>query len=237
MRSCGWFDQGIPAPGEHDQGRAEAASKSQGRKSRAARQTPEEQPGVKISIPFRSKDIRDGLHFVGVDEGDLRYPHVYTRHSVEPGTASCIFPCIDDPSSRCMWKISIKCPRTLGDAFEHHQAPHPEANGHDSGNRKRKHGEETPYQRHPDLADEDQLMEMTVICSGNLSGEQIDPLDEKKKIMTFECDNTPAQHIGFAIGPFEHIDLWSEFRTEEADEKLGANAAKIHGVLPTRSRR
>ena len=197
----------------------------------------EEQPGVKISIPFRSKNIRDGLHFAGVNEDDLRYPHVYTRHSVDPGTASCIFPCIDDPSSRCMWKVSIKCPRTLGDAFDMPQSVQSETNGIESGSRKRKHGEDSPAQQHhQDLAEEDRQMEMTVICSGNLTGEQIDPLNERKKIMTFECDNTAAQHIGFAIGPFEHIDLWSEFRTEEADEKLGANAAKIHGYcLPGRA--
>ncbi|KAH8899326.1 hypothetical protein GQ53DRAFT_873563 [Thozetella sp. PMI_491] len=204
-------------------------------KAEANGKLPDEQPGVKISIPFRSKKIRDGLHFVGLDDGDMRYPHVYTRHSVEPGTASCIFPCIDDPSSRCMWKVSIKCPRTLGDAFEQRLATQPELNGLEGGSRKRKHGDDAPIQPRHELAEEDKLMEMTVICSGNLTGEQIDPLDEKKKIMTFECDNTAAHQIGFAIGPFEHIDLWSEFRTEEADEKLGANAAKIHGYcLPGR---
>jgi transcription initiation factor TFIID subunit 2 len=79
-------------------------------------------------------------------------------------------------------------------------------------------------------------MEMTVVCSGNLAGEQIDPLDDKKKIMIFETQQSAAQHIAFAIGPFEHFQLWSEFRTEEADEKLGANAAKIHAYcLPNRA--
>ncbi|EGS17378.1 uncharacterized protein CTHT_0067030 [Thermochaetoides thermophila DSM 1495] len=173
---------------------------------------PNDKNGLKISIPFRSKHIRDGIHFVGCDEGDQRYPHVYTRHSLEPGTACCIFPCVDDPASRHPWKISIKCPRTLGDAFP-------------------RSGENTIY-----LADEERLLDLTVICSGNLIGEQIDPIDNHKKIMTFESQLTAAQHIAFAIGPFEHIDLWSEFRTEEADEKLGVNAAKIHAYcLPRRA--
>lgn len=197
----------------------------------------DEKNGIKISIPFRSKSIRDGLHFVGVDEGDLRYPHVYTRHSLEPGTASCIFPCVDDPGSRHPWKVSIKCPRTLGDALEQPLATQTAAGQASNESRKRKLGEAAPpsvpsYQ----LAEEDKLMEMTVVCSGNLSGEQIDPLDPKKKIMTFESQLSAAQHIAFAIGPFEHIQLWSEFRTEEADEKLGANAAKIHAYcLPGRA--
>ncbi|KAL1839134.1 hypothetical protein VTJ49DRAFT_1830 [Mycothermus thermophilus] len=204
----------------------------------------EEKHGIKISIPFRSKNIRDGLHFVGVDEGDLRYPHVYTLHSLEPGTASCIFPCVDDPASRHPWRISIKCPRTLGDVFGRSPAAQQSATTaalaplSPGGSRKRKLGEPpTPPASPPVfLSEEDRLMEMTVICSGNLSGEQIDPKDPRKKIMTFESQLSAAHQIAFAIGPFEHIQLWSEFRTEEADEKLGANAAKIHAYcLPRRA--
>ena len=197
----------------------------------------DEKNGIKISIPFRSKNIRDGLHFVGVDEGDSRYPHVYTRHSLEPGTASCIFPCVDDPGSRHPWKISIKCPRTLGDVFARPSPAQQAAAQPSTSGRKRK--AEDPLLTPPvppALAEEDKLMEMTVVCSGNLAGEQIDPEDDKKRIMTFESQLSAAQHIAFAIGPFEHIQLWSEFRTEEADEKLGANAAKIHAYcLPHRA--
>ncbi|KAK3941521.1 hypothetical protein QBC46DRAFT_458223 [Diplogelasinospora grovesii] len=205
----------------------------------------DEKSGTKISIPFRSKNIRDGLHFVGVDEGDSRYPHVYTRHSIEPGTASCIFPCVDDPGSRHPWKIMITCPRTLGNALEQPLATQ-QATATTlaplNGNRKRKNTDAPPTQppqppQQPQVAlvEEDKLMEMTVVCSGNLSGEQIDSKDGRKKIMTFEVAHSAAQHIAFAIGPFEHIDLSSEFRTEESDEKLGVNAAKIHAYcLPGR---
>lgn len=197
---------------------------------------PEEQPGIKISIPFSSKNIRDGLQFVGVDDLDFRYPHVYTRHSIEPGTAACIFPCIDDPGSRHPWKISIKCPRTLGDAFPQPQPAQTTELVGLNGSRKRKSEDiPQPSMRHLSLLEEDKMMDLTVVCSGNLSGEQIDPNDERKKTMTFECQSSCAQHIAFAIGPFENINLWSEFRTEEADEKLGANAAKIHAYcLPGR---
>jgi len=208
---------------------------------RADKDTTEDKDLLKVSIPFRSKRIRDGLHFAGVDDGDLRYPHVYTRHSIGPGTASCIFPCVDDPSSRHAWKVSIKCPRTVGDAFAQRlatQSAAPSA-APSTANRKRKPGENVPSPPQPcgaPMAEEDKLQELTVVCSGNLSGEQIDPADETKKIMTFECQNSAAQHIAFAVGPFEHIDLWAEFRTEEADEKLGANAAKIHAYcLPGRA--
>lgn len=195
----------------------------------------QEQKLVKISIPFRSKTIRDGLHFVGIDRGDRRYPHAYTRHSSQPGTACCLFPCVDDPRSRHAWGISIKCPRTLGDVLDRSSPTRPPVDAVTDGSRKRQadgHGSHFETV----LTEADKLMEMTVVCSGNLSGTRADPEDERKKIMTFECKFAAAHHIGFAVGPFESIDLWSEYRTEESDERLGANAAKIHAYcLPGRA--
>ncbi|KAI0517139.1 hypothetical protein F5B22DRAFT_605030 [Xylaria bambusicola] len=195
--------------------------------------------GYRISIPFELKNVHNGLHFVGVDEGDMRYPHVYTRHSVEPGTACSIFPCIDDPGCRNPWKISITCPRTLGDAFDQSLVTQqrPKSATTVAGSRKRKFGEEEPVKRDYGLTEEDKQLEMTVVCSGFLTGEVIDKNDETKKTMTFEVDNNKAaKHIGFAIGPFEHVDLWSEFRSEEDDTKLGVSAAKVHGYcLPGRA--
>ncbi|KAK8075207.1 Transcription initiation factor TFIID subunit 2 [Apiospora hydei] len=166
----------------------------------------------KITIPFTLRNIRDGLQFVGVDEADSRYPHLYTLHSVEPGIAS-----------------------TLGDGFQ--RAPVTQTSGLLNGNRKRKHGEEEPRRRRGDaFTEEDKLLELTAVCSGKLEDETLDSADETKKTMTFECHNKAARHIGFAIGPFEHVDLWSEFRTEEDDNKLGSNATKVHGYcLPGRA--
>ncbi|KAI0158207.1 hypothetical protein GGR57DRAFT_39115 [Xylariaceae sp. FL1272] len=200
--------------------------------------------GYRVSIPFELKNVNNGLHFVGVDEGDTRYPHVYTRHSVEPGTACSIFPCIDDPGCRNFWKVSITTPRTLGDALHQPLATQQHfkkvaANG--SASRKRKFGQEEPKPPAPyrefGLTEEDKLLEMTVVCSGFLTGETAHKTDESKKIMTFEVDkNKAAKHIGFAVGPFEHVDLWSEFRSEEDDQKLGVSAAKVHGYcLPGRA--
>ncbi|KAI3324484.1 hypothetical protein HD806DRAFT_492742 [Xylariaceae sp. AK1471] len=195
--------------------------------------------GYRISIPFELKNVHNGLHFAGVDEGDMRYPHIYTRHSVEPGTACSIFPCIDDPGCRNPWKISITCPRTLGDAFHQPLAAqqHLKSITALNGNRKRKFGEEEPRKRDYGLTEEDKQLEMTVVCSGFLTGEVVNRDDETKKTMTFEVDkNKAAKHIGFAVGPFEHVDLWSEFRSEEDDTKLGVSAAKVHGYcLPGRA--
>ncbi|KAJ4165176.1 hypothetical protein LMH87_006819 [Akanthomyces muscarius] len=175
----------------------------------------------KITVPFVNRNPRDGLHFVGVDSLDGRFTHMYTRHSIQPGTASCIFPCIDDHGSRCDWRVSIKHPRTLGDALQ--QAL---ATKKDSGT----------VDRSFKLAEEDKLREMSVVCSGFLVEETTDPDDESMKIMTFEPEKkVSVQKLGFAVGPFEHIDLSSEFRTEEDEVKLGMSALKVHAYcLPGR---
>ncbi|KAK1510986.1 hypothetical protein CTAM01_01559 [Colletotrichum tamarilloi] len=189
----------------------------------------------RVTIPFKTKLVRDGVQFVGVDAGDLRYPHAYTRHSIEPGTASCIFPCIDDPGTLPTWTMAVKCPRTLGDALWQPLATQ-HRNGNANGNRDRG-ANQSKADRDFALTEEDKLLEMTVVCSGILSDEIVDPEDEQKKIMTFEMEKRVAvQKIGFAVGPFEHVDLFSDFRTEENDEKLGASALKIHGYcLPGRA--
>ncbi|KAG5980508.1 hypothetical protein E4U55_003947 [Claviceps digitariae] len=198
----------------------------------------------KITIPFRNKNPRDGLHFVGVDSLDNRFTHMYSRHSIQPGTASCIFPCVDDHGARCDWRISVKFPRTLGDALQQALATQRETtttsttatatttarNGAD-GSRSREHQE-----RSMRLAEEDKLREMTAVCSGFLMEELIDPENDRKKIMTFEPEKKASvQKLGLAVGPFEHIDLSSEYRTEEDEVKLGMSALKVHAYcLPNR---
>ncbi|KUI57125.1 Transcription initiation factor TFIID subunit 2 [Cytospora mali] len=184
-----------------------------------------------ITIPFRVTQVRDGLHFVGVDAGDTQYPHVYTRHSIEPGYASSLFPCVDDRTRIEKWEISLKFPRTVGDALKQPLASHPgdSTNGGATRNQQPRRDFET--------TEEDKLLDMTAICSGTLVGEKEDPDgDVSKKVMTFNAKHCGAQHIGFAVGPFEDVDLYSAFRAEEEEVKLGGNAVKVHGYcLPGRS--
>lgn len=75
---------------------------------------------VKIMVQYTIDEIRDGMHFVGWEEGDLRYPHAYTRNSRSPGAACSLFPCLDKLTSRCTWEISIKCSKSVGDALRQH---------------------------------------------------------------------------------------------------------------------
>ncbi|KAJ8058146.1 hypothetical protein OCU04_013003 [Sclerotinia nivalis] len=196
----------------------------------AAEQASRFQP-LTITIPFVTTRVRDGLQFVGVEEGDVRFPHVYTKHSMERGVACCIFPCVDDSAMRCSWDISIKCSRTLGDALKRRPNIHNHRHGHTNGTSEKMDTEENF------LSDEEKLLEMAVICSGEQVDEVIDLDDSSKKIVSFQCtSDISATHVGFAIGPFEQVDL-SEYREGEDEERLGqGQSTAIYGYcLPGRT--
>lgn len=184
-----------------------------------------------ITIPFRINQLRDGLHFAGIEDGDMRYPHAYTRHSIERGFTSCIFPCVDDRTRVSEWRISLKFPRTVGDALKQPLA----SNAHSSGMEVQQASRKNAGRREAQLAEEDKLLDMTAVCSGTLVGEPLDAGDVTKKIMEFQARDCGAQHIGFAVGPFEDVDLYTAFRSEEDEVKLAGNAVKVHGYcLPGR---
>ena len=186
---------------------------------------------ITLIIEYNIKSLRDGIHFAGWEEGDLQYPHAYSTNSLAPGMARCIFPCIDDITTRCTWEISIKCSRTLGDAFKS-----PPSNAQDPGNQKFPDGINRTDKRPRSLSEEDAALELAVICTGDVTDDIVDPHDPTKKTVSFICASPiSAQHVGFAIGPFETVDL-SKFRESDEDDRLGQNAIPIIGYcLPGRS--
>ena len=195
-----------------------------------------------ISIEFENKTFRDGLHFVGLSDGDDRYPHVYTHNTGLPGVACAIFPCVDTTSSRHEWDISIRCARTLGDAIRKNAlslangAGSSLTNGVSHSNDERmKDGVEDPEYL-LSLTEEELAKEMFVICSGDLTDDIVDRVDTSRKTVSFRVNSLVApRHIGFTIGPFEHVNL-SRFRESDQDEKLGSNAISVHGFcLPGRA--
>lgn len=194
---------------------------------------------ITLIIQYVVEKIRDGMHFVGWEEGDLRYPHAYTTNSLSPGAACCLFPCVDNLTSKCPWNISIKCHRTVGDALQQPSSLNSQLQA--SGNHGVSNSVNGPNgHRKVDVqsnnfSDGDKALDMVVICTGDVTDEIVDARDPTKKITSFTCTTAvSAQHVGFAIGPFEHVDL-AEFRESEEDERLGQNAVPVHGFcLPGR---
>ncbi|KAF3898867.1 Transcription initiation factor TFIID subunit [Trichophyton interdigitale] len=194
--------------------------------NRAAEATLPRFTAITILIEFTIEKPRDGIQFVGLESRDLRYPHAYTTNSSDTGEFCCLFPCVDDMSSRCTWDISIRCPRTLGDLF-----PRSPDNSVVNGTSSR-----TNSSRKTGLSAEDAALDMVVACSGDLTDDILDPKDQTKKTVSFSC-NTPlsAPQIGFALGPFEYVNL-SQFRESDEDDQLGANAVPVHAFcLPGRA--
>lgn len=137
---------------------------------------------LKIFIDFEVPTFRDGIHWIGDAEGDKRYPCMYTKSQPWPGNSSCIFPCVDDATSRCSWDISIRCPRTLGDAFRtaEPQVRGPEGHGDQPShvdNVEMVTSESHPSKPHElqtkrneeysiDLSDQDAALELSIVCVG-----------------------------------------------------------------------
>ncbi|PLB34379.1 transcription initiation factor TFIID subunit TAF2 [Aspergillus candidus] len=178
-----------------------------------------------VYVEFAIDNIRDGLQFVGVEHGDRRYPHAYTTNSLGYGVGCPLFPCVDDPSSRCTWEFSIKCPCSLGDMFS--RKSRETAGAHGSGRSKSSVGR---Y-----ISPDDETLDLSVVCSGDMTDEIVDALDPSKKTVSFACYSPlSAQQVGFAVGPFEYINL-TDFRESDQDEQLGQNAIPVHAFcLPGR---
>ncbi|KAJ5936672.1 hypothetical protein N7466_003122 [Penicillium verhagenii] len=166
-----------------------------------------------LNIEFVTERVRDGLQFVGVDSGDRRYPHAYTTNSLDSGVGCPLFPCMDDTASRCTWDISISCPSTLGDLFDPKTR---DASGSRSKTQTRQ------------ISADDEGLDMSVVCSGELTDDIVDPKDASRKTVSFGCyAPLSARQLGFAVGPFEYVNL-ADFRESDQDEQLGQNAIPLH---------
>lgn len=179
-----------------------------------------------VNIEFAVDNIRDGLQFVGVGNGDRRYPHAYTTNPLGYGVGCPLFPCLDDPVSRCSWEISIKVPCSLGGVFD--RKPQNQSSASAASRSK------ASSNRH--FSPDDETLDLTVICSGDLTDEIVDPKDPSKKTVSFACYSALApQQIGFAIGPFECVNL-SSFRENDQDERLVQASTPVQAYcLPGRT--
>ena len=127
---------------------------------------------VTIIVEYTIDEVRDGMQFVGWGQADLRYPHAYTRQSSAPGTACCLFPCVDKLTYRCTWDISITCSRTIGDAIPQSQKP---SNVSSSTGELRALNERCYHAGLAPLvnnfSEEDKLLDLIVVGTGELTDE------------------------------------------------------------------
>lgn len=166
-----------------------------------------------VVIEFETRHAKETLQFVAGKRGSGRWPHVYTRSKLGCGGASSLFPCVDLINSRCTWDISIKCPRTVGDALDQAMSLDLSRLSLDPSSKDSRQAYES--------------REMMVVCSGELTDEIVDKADNTQKSVSFSCSQQLApQQIGFAIGPFEKVNL-GELRDAQEVEELGRNAVEM----------
>ena len=132
----------------------------------AARFTP-----IQIYIEYTIEYIRDGMQFVGWEDGDLRYCHAYTTNSLAPGAACCLFPCTDNINARCTWEISIRCHKTIRDTFSDRPLQ-TLSNGMSVTNGADGHlSTGQSMDRVNNFRDEDKALDLVVICTGEMTDE------------------------------------------------------------------
>lgn len=121
---------------------------------------------IKLEIEYVVENARDAVQFVGVEDGDARYPHVYTRNSPFPGIASCLFPCIDDGTTKCIFDVTIRYPRTLGDVYsKERRTTVIQGDGSPKADSVMSDVDDDPAE----FSEEEKALEMAVICSGELT--------------------------------------------------------------------
>ncbi|KAL9060459.1 MAG: hypothetical protein Q9162_000632 [Coniocarpon cinnabarinum] len=177
---------------------------------------------LSLKIRFAIKDVRDGVHFVGLSKGDSRYPCVYTLNSTFPGSACCLFPCLDDSTERSEWEISVRCAKTLGSALGLKNADPAAAVTEGLEDQS------ADSQKDFGLNEQERAMDLAVICSGQFEDESDDPSDETRKIVTYSTGDIycSANQVGFAVGPFEQVDI-SDLREVDEDDKLAEDAVQV----------
>lgn len=127
---------------------------------------------ITVTVEYIIDHIRDGMQFVGWEEGDLRYPHAFSSNSLSPGTACCLFPCTDDLNARCTWDISIKCQKTIGDALRS-SIVHPRTNAANvlSNGINGNHHVSDVDEKTKTFSDEDKALDLAVLCTGDTTDE------------------------------------------------------------------
>ena len=83
-----------------------------------------------------------------------------------------LFPCVDDRLARCVWDVTIKCPCSLNAVLERKGF---EASRNSAPNKDKS----------KTLSDDDDTLDMTVVCSGDITDEiKIEPLDQTRDLPT-----------------------------------------------------
>lgn len=164
---------------------------------------------VYIRIKYTVKNPRNGLLFNGGLQTNVPRDNwcCYTVNNDMNFSASCWVPCIDNLYEKNTWEINVSVPKTVGDIGDSKIIGTKEA---DIAMRKQQRKDDEDYEEEEDNSSGIDLDREIVVVSPELLNftEVPHTTDFSKKICSFQIYSpTAAQHVGFAIGPFESFPL------------------------------
>lgn len=160
---------------------------------------------IKVLIEYSIVHPDEGIQFVLPSEAyPYRVPHAFTSPS-SPDAARCWVPCVDSLWEQCTWEFEIIVPRFLDRVDDDVEAD--ERND----------------------ADADRVP-VIVVCSGELV-EQVDhPTHSRKTIFLYSQPvPTSVQHIAFAAGPFQLLQIPAD-QSDEASSQAVMHAFCLPGM-------
>ncbi|OZJ04517.1 hypothetical protein BZG36_02242 [Bifiguratus adelaidae] len=139
-------------------------------------------PPIIVKIEFEVVNPQSGVVFVEPDPiaAPDRFRHMYTVNEPVPGATRLWLPCVDKISERCTWEMEFIVPKAY-----HHD---PDSDLDD------------------EITSDGGIIDMNVICSGELIEQTSHPTQLDKKIVHYLLTvPTAAPYISFAVGPFEVV--------------------------------
>lgn len=155
---------------------------------------------IQIKIEYDTINPKNGVNFVTNKNIEKKSWLAHTTNSDYGVSTSSWVPCIDNLWDRCTWSLEVNVPRTAKDI------------SNQKGSDEVQETNKTPKNSDEDEVDEEEELYDLVVCSGDFNNvkETPHPDDLSKKVVSWAIFNPVcAQHVGWAVGCFQSIELLS----------------------------
>lgn len=176
---------------------------------------------IQIKIEYETINPRNGVNFVTDKNIEKKSWVAYTTNADYGVSTSSWVPCIDNFWDRCTWSLEVNVPMTARDISNPRLVGSKDSQGATettddiTDDNKRSNDEDEV-----DDEDDEEQYDL-VVCSGDFNNvkETPHPEDLSKKVVSWAIFNPVcAQHVGWAIGCFQSIEILSSSSSTEFDE-------------------
>lgn len=185
---------------------------------------------IQVKIEYECVNPQNGVNFSTDDTGDRKFWHAYTTNADYNISTSSWVPCVDNMWDRSTWTLEVSVPRTVKDIGMPRIIGSRQALAHLKKKKRRRNVLDEDGNQvsniESDLADDEDAEEDSadlVVCTGDYNNvkETPHPIDLSKKVVSWSIFNPVcAQHVGWAVGCFQMIELMSN-NGENEEENFG----------------